>query len=159
MSWEDKPTDNQLNAIFNFIEWHAHVPRKKAKAAIDYLREHATRRQASDELGRLRNLYIDRKLNRDNCLTTEVWKDFEFDGDDIPSDEQNALIYAIFRRHMPIGRAALASSWLGQNATRKEVAEEIDRVKALEKRHALSEEECFISDVWKKYKPMKANIT
>lgn len=152
MSWDDKPTDNQLYAIHNFLDHHTTMPRKKALAAIDYLREYATRREASNELGRLRDLYIDRKLNRDNCFDSAIWEGFEFDGDDLPSDEQNALIYAIFRRHMPLGRAALASSWLGQNATRKEVADEIDRVKALEKQYALDEEACFVSDIWKKYK-------
>lgn len=82
MSWNDKPTDNQLNAIFNFIDWRAGMSREKTLAAIDYLKTHATRRQVSNELGRLRELYIHHRLNRDNCLTGEVWEDFKYDKKD-----------------------------------------------------------------------------
>ena len=152
MSWDDKPTANQLDAIRRFLGFHTTMPRKKVSAAIEYLEEHATRREASEELGRLRSMFIDRKLNRDNCFDSEIWKDFKFEEDDYPTEKQTSLIYAIFRRYMPIGRAMMASMWLGQNATREEVSKEIERVKKLEEKYTLDEEECFISDVWKKYK-------
>ena len=148
MAWSDEPTEEQLNAVYRFLDRHSSLQRDKALAATNYLKEHATRKQVSDELGRLRKLSIERKLNRDSCFDSAIWEGFEFDGDDLPTNEQNALIFAIFRRHMPIGRAAMASSWLGQHATRREVSGEIDRIKALDDQHSLDRESCFDSAIW-----------
>ena len=149
MAWEDKPTDNQIRALVNFLGWHANVSDNKNMEVMKWVEGHATRKQVSDELGRLRDLYIAGKLNEKNAFESPIYDGFEFDDDKYPTEKQKALLYAIFEKYMSLGRATLSVSWLAKNATKEEMAKEIDRVKELDKRHALDEEECFISDIWK----------
>lgn len=151
MSWSDKPTEEQLGALYRYIDMYAGAPREKARTATKWAENYADRRQVSDELRRLRDLKMHNKLDEYSCFASELWNAFDFDDQKVPTKEQMALIYAILHRHMPLGRAAMASSWLGQNATRDEIGVEIDRLKALEKEYSLNEEECFISDIWKKF--------
>lgn len=77
MAWSDEPTDAQLAALANLIKWQ--VPYKTVAMAIDYLSERATRQELSYELKRLRELYIDHKLTREECFNSELWEDFDYD--------------------------------------------------------------------------------
>ena len=81
MAWSDEPTEEQLNAVYRFLDRHSSLQRDKALAATNYLKEHATRKQVSDELGRLRKLSIERKLNRDSCFDSAIWDDFRSNND------------------------------------------------------------------------------
>lgn len=74
MAWSDEPTDNQINAVLNMIRWeisNEEIPRINA-----YLKEHTTRRELSKEFGRLRDLKISRKMNRDRAFDSEIWKNY-----------------------------------------------------------------------------------
>lgn len=74
MAWSDKPTENQINAMFNLLKWV--VSREEFHQLRSYLMELATRRDVSKELGRLRDLTIERKLTRDTAFESELWKDY-----------------------------------------------------------------------------------
>lgn len=75
MAWSDEPTDAQINAALNLMRWEIsndEIPKIEA-----YLKEHATRRELSNELGRLRDLKIDRKMSRDTAFGSEIWANYE----------------------------------------------------------------------------------
>ena len=75
MAWTDEPSDAQINALFNLIRWEIH--RDEMKGIEEYLKANATRREVSEELGRLRDLKMNRKLNRDNAFGSELWQNYE----------------------------------------------------------------------------------
>ena len=74
MAWTDEPSDKQINALLNLIRWEIHID--EMKGIEEYLKTNATRREVSDELGRLRDLKMNRKLNRDNAFESEIWKNY-----------------------------------------------------------------------------------
>lgn len=74
MAWGDKPTDAQINAVWHWFYWK--MPTEEAKDAVDWLKQNATRKQVSEELGRLRELSLKHALNRDVCLSGEVWQEY-----------------------------------------------------------------------------------
>lgn len=74
MAWTDEPSDKQINALLNLIRWEIHLD--EIKGIEEYLKTNATRRQVSEELGRLRDLKMNRKLNRDNAFESEIWKNY-----------------------------------------------------------------------------------
>ena len=78
MAWTDEPTKAQINAIYGLIRWK--MPMSKLNKAIAYL-ENKSRREVSDELARLRHLYITHSLNRDNCFDGKIWEDFRSEND------------------------------------------------------------------------------
>ena len=71
MAWSDKPTDAQMTAIFNKIRWVMAEP--EAREAIRWFSEHATRRDASDEMERLHHLYATHNLDREKCFASKAW--------------------------------------------------------------------------------------
>lgn len=75
MAWSDEPTMNQLGAVKRLIEFK--VSNDTLTKALKHLENTATRREVSNELGRLRSLYIDRKLDKSNVFDSEVWEGFE----------------------------------------------------------------------------------
>lgn len=74
MAWSDKPTDAQLDALFNWIRWE--MPSIEASDAMNWLRENATRKQVSEEMNRVHDLKHARKLNREECFKGEIWKGY-----------------------------------------------------------------------------------
>jgi hypothetical protein len=74
MAWTDKPTKAQLNMMWHWFNWE--MPRAEATDALDWLEKNATRKQVSDELGRLRELSLARNLNREQCFSGEVWQEY-----------------------------------------------------------------------------------
>lgn len=75
MAWTDEPTPAQLAAVQRLIQ--GTVPNTKVTLALVHLENNATRREVSDEMGRLRSLYIDRKLDKDNAFASDIWEGFE----------------------------------------------------------------------------------
>lgn len=75
MVWNDEPTIAQLGAVGRLIQWQ--VTQAKEAEAIKFLEAHATRSEVSREIKRLRNLYIDHKLSKDNVFDSEIWEGFE----------------------------------------------------------------------------------
>jgi hypothetical protein len=74
MAWIDKPTKAQINALYLMIRWH--MSTVEVNDALDWLEQNATRKQVSDELSRIRDLKLSRKLDRDGCFRGEVWSEY-----------------------------------------------------------------------------------
>lgn len=74
MSWLDKPTKAQISALSHMMQWE--LPTSELKDAMDWLKNNANRRQVSDELGRIRVLKANRKLDREACFSSSVWADY-----------------------------------------------------------------------------------
>lgn len=75
MAWSDKPTDNQIFAVERLTTFI--VPKETRNKMLDWLRATATRKQVSDELGRLLDMYCDNKLDRVNVFDSPIWDGFE----------------------------------------------------------------------------------
>lgn len=76
MAWSDEPTMAQLGAVKRLIE--GTIPNETIVKALHHLENTATRREVSDELGRLRCLYIDRKLDKENAFEGDIWGGFGY---------------------------------------------------------------------------------
>lgn len=81
MAWNDKPTKAQLFAIDRFMM--GIISTQIRLLAIKYLECAKTRKEVSIELWRLRDLYIDRKLNEYNVFDSKIWSDFDCSDDNI----------------------------------------------------------------------------
>lgn len=79
MAWSDEPTDSQIGTLYRWISWHMSTP--EARHAIKWLKNNATRKEVSDEIKRVHDLYYSRKLDKDSCFDSEVWEGYEYDGD------------------------------------------------------------------------------
>lgn len=75
MAWSDEPTKSQLFAVNRLIESRVTTPIRVL--AIDYLERVATRRDVSNELHRLRDLYIDHKLTKSKVFESDIWEGFD----------------------------------------------------------------------------------
>jgi hypothetical protein len=75
MAWSDKPTPAQIGALASMIQWKLTVA--ECDKAIVYLRDNSTRKELSDGLKRVRNLYIERKLSRDNVFASPIYKNMK----------------------------------------------------------------------------------
>ena len=74
MGWLDLPTKSQINVLYGWFRWK--MPTAEAKDALDWLEKNATRRQVSEEMSRVRKLYIANNLTREDCFSSPVWKDY-----------------------------------------------------------------------------------
>lgn len=79
MAWTDKPTKAQLFAIDKLMTGYMSTPMRVL--AVDYLERTKTRRDVSDEMGRLRDLYMDRKLSKYNVFKAKIWEGFDYEED------------------------------------------------------------------------------
>ena len=77
MAWSDKPTPAQLGAFANLIKWK--TSQKEEDAMVEHLEKTADRKQMSDELSRVRTLYLAHSLNRENLIASEIWEGFQLD--------------------------------------------------------------------------------
>jgi hypothetical protein len=50
---------------------------EEARKAVDWLREHSTRREVSDEMARVKKLYDSNNLNRKNAFESEIWEGYK----------------------------------------------------------------------------------
>lgn len=75
MAWTDKPTDSQINALLNMIRWE--ITREDMPKINAYLVNNTTRKEVSEELGRLRVLKMSRKMNRDTAFAGAIWNNYE----------------------------------------------------------------------------------
>ena len=74
MGWNDKPTKTQINALHHLAYWG--LPTTELRDALHWLENNGTRKQASDELGRIRELHIKKSLNRDKFFESPVWEGY-----------------------------------------------------------------------------------
>ena len=75
MAWTDKPSEKQINALLNLIRWE--INRNEIKDIEEYLKNNTTRREVSDELGRLRDMIVNRRLTRDTAFAGKLWANYE----------------------------------------------------------------------------------
>lgn len=76
MAWDDKPTKGQVNALWHMMEW-SDIPTAELHDALHWMEENATRRQASDELGRVRDMKIEHhRLTRDEFFKGDIWRGY-----------------------------------------------------------------------------------
>lgn len=75
MAWTDKPTYSQLETIFRWFEWL--MPRDEATGAVKWLEQHATRKDASEEIERMYPLFRARSLTREECFNSRLWDTYE----------------------------------------------------------------------------------
>lgn len=75
MAWSDEPTYSQIQTIYRWIGWH--MSNEEASKAVHWLKEHATRKEVSDEIKRLHDLYYSHKLNKDECFKSSIWDDYD----------------------------------------------------------------------------------
>ena len=78
MAWSDEPTYSQIETLSRWIEWH--MPDNERIKALHWLKEHATRKEVSDEMSRVCKLYHEHKLNKEECFNSSVWEDYDPDG-------------------------------------------------------------------------------
>lgn len=74
MSWLDKPTKAQINILWHWYRWK--MPTAEAKDALDWLEQNATRKQVSDEMTRVRELYKSHSLSREDCFNAPIWREY-----------------------------------------------------------------------------------
>lgn len=75
MALNDKPTDNQIELLFRWFNWH--MSRPKACHALDWLQENATRGDVSKEISRVHDLYHRHALTVENCFDSPIWDGYK----------------------------------------------------------------------------------
>lgn len=75
MALKNKATDAQIQTIYRWIEWQ--MSTAEARAAAKWLRDNATREEASKEIKRLYALYHNHSLTKEECFNSEVWKRYD----------------------------------------------------------------------------------
>lgn len=80
MAWTDEPSEAQIGVIFNWFRWN--MPTPKAQDAVHWLKDTATRKEVSDEMTRLKKLYVSRKLNEKTAFESEIWEGYDMKGDE-----------------------------------------------------------------------------
>lgn len=71
--------------------------------------------------------------------------------DDKPTYAQIETLFSWMRWRMPTAEAQDAVHWLQNNATRRQVSEEMQRIRPMYKNRTLDRESCFKGSVWKEY--------
>lgn len=81
MGMNDKPTDKQIQVLYRWFHWN--LPRDKACHALDWLQEHATRGEVSQEIDRVHDLYEKHSLSPERCFSSPIWDGYKqiFEGD------------------------------------------------------------------------------
>ena len=67
---------------------------------------------------------------------------------DKPTESQLISILDWIKRAMPYSKAVAAVDYLRQNANRREVSDEMGRIRRLELNKNLDEQSCFNSSIW-----------
>ena len=74
MAWSDEPTYGQINTVYRWLSWG--IPNAMASTAANWLRDHATRQEVSNEMKRMKVLFDKHALNQDTAFDSEVWEGF-----------------------------------------------------------------------------------
>lgn len=65
MAWSDEPTYAQINTIFQCLNWEVReLSTEEARAAAKWLEKSGTRRDVSNEIGRLKKLRDEQPITR-----------------------------------------------------------------------------------------------
>jgi len=76
MAWSDAPSEGQMGAWWRLTKWA--LPDNVQTAALEWLEKKLDRKAMSDELSRVRSLYIGHKLDKNSCFDSLVWDGFEY---------------------------------------------------------------------------------
>lgn len=71
--------------------------------------------------------------------------------DDKPSEAQLNKVYYWIRWEMPTAEAVDAVKWLGENANRKTISDEMNRLHDMKQHKTLNRESIFKGDIWRGY--------
>lgn len=71
-----KPTESQLGVLFRWFQWQ--MTSDKASKAMKWLENNATRKDVSDEISRVHDLYHSRKLDEERCFESDIWQGFHY---------------------------------------------------------------------------------
>lgn len=74
MGWLDRPTEAQISVLWHWFRWK--MPTAEAKDALDWLEKNANRKQVSEEMKRIRELYLNNSLTREDCFKGEIWQEY-----------------------------------------------------------------------------------
>lgn len=75
MAWTDGATQAQIGAWANLVKWS--LPDVLVNEGCKFIENKLTRKQISEELGRIRELYIAHKLDEKSCFNSTVWDEFK----------------------------------------------------------------------------------
>lgn len=75
MTWKDKPTYAQIETMHRLIEWQ--MTSAEAVDAVRWVRDHATRKEVCDEIGRLLTLRKAHKLDKAECFNSVIWDGYD----------------------------------------------------------------------------------
>ncbi|MBQ3474456.1 hypothetical protein IJH24_03495 [Candidatus Saccharibacteria bacterium] len=70
---------------------------------------------------------------------------------DKPTKAQINVLWRWFKWKMPTAEARDALTWLEENATKRQVFDEIGRVKKMYDTEKLTREDCFSGSIWQGY--------
>lgn len=73
-----RPTDAQLGLLYKWFSWEMSTP--KAQDAIKWLGKHSTKREVSNEIKRVGDLWHGHELNEELCFDSPVWNDYLLKG-------------------------------------------------------------------------------
>ena len=77
MAWTDPATDSQISARFRMFRYTHSASLAEEDNRYNWIKEHRpTRKEMSQELGRVRKLKIDRNCNEKTAWDSDVWADY-----------------------------------------------------------------------------------
>lgn len=75
MAWTDEPSYAQINCIYRWFSWR--MTNEEAMDASDWLKKHATRKEVSTEMNRLKKLFDSHNLDRKTAFSSDIWADYK----------------------------------------------------------------------------------
>ena len=71
----DKPTYNQIQAVFRIILWE--IPREEASAATKWLEDNKSKWEVSKEIARIKALKDAHKMTKDEVFNSPIWSEYK----------------------------------------------------------------------------------
>lgn len=75
MAWTDEPSYAQINCIYRWFSWR--MTNEEAMDASHWLQKHATRKEVSEEMSRLKKLYDSHNLDRTTAFESDIWEGYK----------------------------------------------------------------------------------
>lgn len=75
MAFDNKPTEAQIGLLYRWFKWK--MPIAKANHALNWLENHATRREVSQEIDRVGKLFHEINLDEQKCFDSPIWDGYK----------------------------------------------------------------------------------
>jgi len=75
MAWTDKPSDAQMNMLWYWGKWN--ISNDRLRPALKWLEQNATKKEVSEEMSRVRELYKKHRLDKETFFDSPVWSDYK----------------------------------------------------------------------------------